>query len=150
MKKLLMSATALVLITACSGQVSVSKDTEAKGPATMDDAAAFVKKAEADFRDMNEYASHVFWMQANFINHDTNWLAARAGAESTELGVKYANGTKRFKDLPLTGELARKMKMIKLGLTLPAPSKDGAAKELSDITTFLDSAYSSATIDLDG
>ncbi len=149
MKKLLLSASALVLLSACSGEAVKGKDTQSKAP-TVEDASAFIDKASADFKDMNEYASHVFWMQANFINHDTNWLAARVGAEATEMGVKYANETKRFKDLPLSGDLARQMKMIKLGLTLPAPSTPGAAKELSDITTFLDSAYSSATIELDG
>ena len=156
MKKFLMGAALLALIAACSGEPAKSNgdakaaSAKTQGAPTVADAAAFIDKAEADFKDMNEYASHAFWVQANFITHDTNWLAARAGAEATEQGVKYANGTKRFKDLPLTGDLARKMKLIKLGLTLPAPSTPGAAKELSDITTWLDSAYSSATIDLDG
>jgi peptidyl-dipeptidase A len=161
MKKYLLGATALAFLGGCAyfqsptpqaaATVATSPDTEAGLQAPdIDDAANFIDKAEADFKDMNEYASHVFWMQANFINHDTNWLAARAGAEATELGVKYANGTKRYKDLPLTGDLERKMKMIKLGLTLPAPSTEGAAKELAEITTSLDSMYSSATIELDG
>ncbi len=151
MKKLLMGASALILVAACSGQLPGNTDAAgADSPATMDDAAAFVEKAEADFLDMNEYASHVFWVQANFITHDTSWLAARVGAEATEMGVEYANGTKQFKDLPLEGDLARKMKMIAQGLTLPAPSKDGAAKELAKITTSLDSMYSSGTIDIDG
>ncbi len=161
MKKLLLGASAFALLSACSGEMPSgnSKVAQNQGPAqdanqvsspaTIKDAQAFVEMAEADFKEMGEYASHVFWVQANFITHDTNWLAARVGAETTQMGVEYANGTKRFKDLPLSGDLARKMKMIAQGLTLPAPSKDGAAVELANITTDLESMYSSGTINLD-
>jgi peptidyl-dipeptidase A len=40
--------------------------------------------------------------------------------------------------------------LLKLNLTLPAPDRDGAARELADITTRLDSSYSTGKIEFEG
>src|SRR5690606_20250881 len=132
-----------LLVAACSREDAPAPAATASAP-TVEEARAFIAGAERELADVYEYAARIFWVQANFITHDTNWLAARVGAQTTELSVRLANETKRFADLDLPPDLERKMTMLQTGITLPAPSRDGAAKELSDIATALEVAYSTA------
>lgn len=104
-------------------------------------AAEFVERAENDLAEMSEYAGRIYWTQNTNITYDTNWLASKVGSESTQLSVNYANGTKAYEGADLPDDLERKLQILRSGITLPAPSKDGAADELAEITTFLDSTY---------
>lgn len=118
--------------------------------ATVDEAGRFIAQAEEVLDANREFAARTFWVKDNFITPDTNWLAARADAESTELAVSLANETKRFEDVDLPGRLARKVNVLRTGITMPAPSRPGAAQELADLTTWLASAYSTGRFELDG
>ncbi|MFZ5610525.1 MAG: M2 family metallopeptidase [Pseudomonadota bacterium] len=137
------STTALGLIAAL-GLAACGKGDEASvadAAPTLAEAQGFMKDAESQLYAMSEYAARVAWVNANFITEDTDWLASRSGAEFTELAVKLANETKKYQDLDLPPDLARKMAMLKAGITLPAPDTPGAAQELSDIATRLQSTY---------
>jgi len=129
---------ALAALAACSPRV------------TVEDARTFMADAEAEIDQQWEYSSRVFWVRANFINDDTDWLATRVGAEETTRAVRLANQTKRFDALDLPEDLARKMNMLRTGITLPAPSREGAAEELAEIATWLESTYARGTFTLDG
>ncbi len=118
--------------------------------ATVAAAQDFVARVEKDSAEFNEYANRIFWVQENFITHDTNWLATKAGAEATELGVRWANEAKRFDGLDLGADLARKIEAIKLGVNVPAPEREGAAMELSELSVRMASTYAIGKIDLDG
>src|SRR5690606_25576334 len=85
------------------------------------------------------------WVQANFITFDTSWLAAKATAEWTELAVRLAAGAERYRGPELPQALERKLNMLRTGITLPAPSRRGAAQELAELSTWLESAYSTGT-----
>ena len=122
----------------------------AGGAATLAEAEQFIADAEKELGDQWEYASRVFWIQANFINYDTDWLATRVGAEETMRSVALANGTKRFEGLDLPETLERKMNILRTGITLPAPTREGAAEELSEISTWLESTYATGEFDVDG
>lgn len=117
----------------------------AAGAPTVEDAREFVAGAERELEEQGEFVGRVYWVQANFITFDTNWLAARVGADLTERLVRFANDTKRFEGLELPEPLERKMNILRTGITLPAPSRPGAAQELADITTWLESTYSTGT-----
>jgi peptidyl-dipeptidase A len=108
---------------------------------TVDDAKAFIAGVEDKYRDFGEYAGHVYWVQANFVTSDTNWLAAKAGEEGTALGVKYAKQASRYKDLNLDADTRRKIDILRQGLTLPAPEDPVKNAELAQIATDLDSMY---------
>ncbi len=69
-------------------------------------------------------------------------MAARIGAQGTELGVRYAKGAAKFDGVAgLSYDTRRKLDLLKNGLTLPAPDTPGAATELNEIATKLQSAY---------
>ncbi|PCI44714.1 MAG: peptidyl-dipeptidase, partial [Alphaproteobacteria bacterium] len=133
----MMGKTSLLVITVMLAGCSV----EADKTSTAEDARDFVAAVEADFAEKSEFAARAFWIQANFMTVDTNAVVAKVSADMTALAVKYANEAKQFNDLELDPTLRRKMEMIKLGITLPAPSNAAENKELATIAADLDSMY---------
>ena len=117
---------------------------------TAADAQAFIERYETWLRDFGEFSARTQWVQATYINFDTNWLAARVDAEGTEMGVAFANEAKKFNGLELDPVARRKIERIKLGLNLPAPERPGAAAELATINTRMGATYETGKIELDG
>ena len=117
----------------------------AAAPATAAEAAAFVARAEADLARANEYASRAQWVRATDITSDTLWLESRATSELTGLQVRYATGAARFDRLKLDPVLRRKLDLLKRNITLPAPSRAGAAEQVADLSGKLNAAYSTGT-----
>ena len=127
-----------LMLAGCNISVETDKDVKTITPA---EAKAFVDAVEADFAEKSTFAAQVFWVQANFMTVDTNAMAAKVGGDMTALAVKYATQAKQFNDLDLDPVLRRKMEMIKLGITLPAPTNAAENKELATISADLDSMY---------
>ena len=159
-RSIFLGASAIALLAACGDQSSSGGPAQpAEGetrvvvdeaPPTREDAEAFIERVEKWTRDFGEYYSRVSWVQATYINYDTNWLVTKADTEFTEQGVKFANEAKRFNNLDLPAELTRKLEAIKLGVNLPAPERPGAAAELAEINTRMGAAYETGKIELDG
>lgn len=143
---------AVLALAACGTETShtAEQTAGAENAPTVDDARAYVAAAEAELATNGEYAARIFWNQATNITYDTNWLASKAGSESTQMAVRLANGTKKFESLDLPADLERKMLKLVSGITIPAPSTDGAADELANITTGLDSTYATGTFNYKG
>ena len=115
------------------------------------EADAFVAQAEKELGDYSILNARAQWINANFITEDTDAIAAEFGARGTELGVKYAEGAARFDDVKgLSFDTRRKLDFLKQGLVLPAPDEPGAADELNQIATRLQSAYGKGKGTLNG
>ena len=161
-KRIFFSASAAALLTACGQNGGAGSEAPVQPPEgetrrvveeaapTADDAAAFIERVETWTRDFGEYYARIAWVQATYINYDTNWLVTKADTEFTETAVKFANEAKRFNDLDLPQTMRRKLEAIKLGVNLPAPSRPGAAAELAEINTRMGAAYETGAIELDG
>jgi peptidyl-dipeptidase A len=153
-------ATAAIMLSACDSKTAdfeeLAKTSEAMqappeptvdkygdptGPATVQQAREFLEEAEERIVTLREEAVRIYWVNANFITDDTNWLASKVGAEGALLSTNLANRAKRFNDLTLPPDMARKMDNLKRGSDFPAPDKDGAAEKLSTLMTKLDSTY---------
>jgi len=111
------------------------------GTPTADEARKFLDAAEADLLALANEAGTAAWVQANFITQDTQALAAKANERSIVATVKYAKEAARFDKVQLPAELARKMKLLKLALTLPAPSDPKEAEEMTRLAAGLEGAY---------
>jgi peptidyl-dipeptidase A len=120
------------------------------GPVTVEAAQVYVDAAEAELMQRSEYEGRVAWVYNTNINYDTEWLLQRSDAEGTEARVRLASGAARYADLELPADLRRKVDLLRLSLTLPAPQTEGAAQDLSAITTRLASTYSTGRIDYQG
>jgi peptidyl-dipeptidase A len=112
----------------------------AKKP-TIAEARAFLDKAEAHLLDLANDASRAGWVQATYITVDTEALSAQANQRSIAAGVEYAKQARRFDNLPLPEDLQRKMKLLKVALTLPAPADQKESEELTRIVTEMESVY---------
>lgn len=114
------------------------------------EARAFLKDAEARIAAQSHQAAQAYWAQATNITPETNAAAAEAGAAFTKLTVSLANASKKFDVKALPPEVARKMQILRSGITLPAPTREGAAEELAEITTKLDATYSTGKFQYNG
>ncbi len=110
--------------------------------ATAAEADAFVARAEKELADLNVIQQRADWVNSTYITEDTDALAAHFGALNTELRVRLATEAARFADVSgLSYDTKRKLDLLRGSLTLPAPSTAGAAAQLSQITTRLQSTY---------
>lgn len=114
------------------------------------DAEKFIAEVEETYAELWEEAARISWLKATYINYDSNWLEAKINAELTEIAVEYANKAKDFDNVNVSDDVRRKLNILKQSITLPAPTRDGAAKELAGITSRLDSAYSTGKITFKG
>lgn len=122
---------------------------QAKTP-TVQEAKEFIEQAEADIIKLSEHAARIYWVNANFITDDTKWLAEKIGTEGAKQSTRLANEAKRFNDIDLPADMARKMDKLKRGSNFPAPETKGAAESLSKIMTQLDSSYSTGKFEYNG
>jgi peptidyl-dipeptidase A len=106
------------------------------------DAKAFVADAETKLLAQSNRASKVYWINSTYITEDTDALAAQQGEEDTKLAVSLALAAAKFDQAAgLDAETKRKLLILRTGLVLPAPTRDGAAAELATIATKLGSLY---------
>lgn len=117
---------------------------------TTESPADFIARVEKTYAEVGEASARTSWAKATNITYDTNWLEAKMAEEMTTLAVDFANQTKRYQDADMAPAVRRKMDMVRQGITLPAPSTQGAAGELAQITTGLDAAYSQGSISYGG
>ncbi|RKR02823.1 M2 family metallopeptidase [Maricaulis maris] len=125
-------------------------NTSVDAPITLADAEQFLADAESELREFSEFGARTAWVQNNFITYDTNWLLERMSTQGTEIAVRLATETAQYNDLELTTEMARKMNVLRAGITLPAPSDSAAAARLSELSTRMGSAYSTGLMEIDG
>ncbi len=142
----LLVGTALALAAPAAAQIR----TAAAKP-TAAEADAFVAEAEKTAAARSVDWARAAWVNATYITDDTDALAARAGAEQTQMAVRYAIGAARFNGVPgLTPDTRRKLDLMRTAITLPAPTRPGAAEQLSTLTTQLSSSYGKGKGTLDG
>ncbi len=109
---------------------------------TADGAREFVARVEKDLFDLSVIAGRAQWINATYITDDTDALAAHFGAIATEKQVLYAKEAAKWIQAPgLDPDTIRKLNILRTGLVLPAPSTPGAATELNEIATKLQSTY---------
>lgn len=108
---------------------------------TVDDARRFLDQAEKNLLTMSTDASHADWVRANFITYDTEILSADADQKVIDEQVRLAKEATRFDHLKLPPEMARKMMLLKLGLTLATPSDPVLSAEVTRLGVTLEGDY---------
>ncbi|MEO6199294.1 MAG: M2 family metallopeptidase [Sphingomicrobium sp.] len=125
--------------------------TAVAGPATAQGARDFIARVEKDLFDLSVISSRAQWINATYITDDSDAIAAYFGTIGTEKSVAYANEAARYAAVPgLDPDTRRKLDILRTALVLAAPTTPGAAAELNDISTGLQSAYGKGRATLDG
>ena len=120
-------------------------------PMTAQGAAAWVAEVEKELFDYTVDAGRVYWVNSTYITEDTDAMAAAAGAKGTAMSVRYALEAAKYATVPgLDPEVARKLTILRTGIVLPAPTTAGAATELNEIATRLNSQYGKGKGTLNG
>jgi peptidyl-dipeptidase A len=108
---------------------------------SVQEAKKFLDDAESKLGVLSEEAARADWVHANFITFDTEALASAADQRAIDEGVRLAKGAARFDHVNLPPEMARKMKLLKLGLTLAAPADPKESAEVTRLATSLEGTY---------
>ncbi len=112
-----------------------------KGRPTLQQARAFVEAAEKRLTDLYINESRANWVLSTFITQDTEAMAAQAQEASIAAAMELAVGATRFDGLRLPDDVARKLKLLKVGITIPAPKAPAERQELTRITTSMEGDY---------
>ena len=108
---------------------------------TIADARKFLEDAEQRLLVLSDEAQQASWVQENFITSDTEALAALANERATDEQVRLAKESKRFDALTLPPELARKVRLLRIGFTLATPADPKESEEVSLLAAELDGMY---------
>src|SRR5664279_3635109 len=113
----------------------------AEGPPTVAEAEAFMTSAERRLLQLSVEAGRADWVKLNFITEDTELLAAKADERAINTAVELAKQSVRFDKLSLPEALARKMRLLKNGLTLATPSDPKESEQLTRIASSMEGLY---------
>ena len=136
------SAVILFLLTPSFSQTGDRKPAPKTPPApTVAEAKKFMRDAEAQLLDVGMKQSRADWVNQNFITDDTEGISADANNVLIGETTKLAEQATRFDKLKLSPELARKFKLLKLSLPMPAPGNAQERGELTKIQVSMQSDY---------
>lgn len=117
---------------------------------TVADADAFVKRYNDEGGRLSVEVGKALWVQNTHITPDTNFLSSKARERWINFHNEMIAESKRFNDLSLTGTTGRAMKLIKQGVTMPAPQDKAKVAELATISSELKAAYGTGKYCKDG
>jgi peptidyl-dipeptidase A len=127
------------LSSSCTNTTGPNAGTNAKG--TAPEAEKFINDAEKKLFDLNVKFSRADWVKSNFITDDTEALSAEANKDVIAATTELAEQSKRFDGMELSPDVARKIKLLKLSLTLPAPKDPAERDELTKIAASMEGDY---------
>src|SRR4030095_7652154 len=129
----------LALMSSCTNQPGPVSQQGAKGTPT--EAQKFIDDAEKRLFDLNVKYSRADWVKSTFITDDTEVLSADANNAVITSVTELADQSRRFDGLDLPYDVARKMKLLKLSLVLPAPRDPKERDELTKLAASLEGDY---------
>ena len=138
----LTSIVAVLLLTAVAAQDATATVSAEVGGSDAAEAAEFLESAEAQLASLLEDLGRAQWVQQTYITEDTEILAAKANERYIGAVVELAKEAARFDLAAMPYDTARRLKRLKLTLSLPAPANEAETAELSQIAAWLESAYS--------
>jgi peptidyl-dipeptidase A len=113
----------------------------AAGAGTKDEADKFLADAEKRLLDLNIKAGRADWVKSTYITDDTEQLAAEANENLIAATTELAEQARKFENLDLSPDAKRKLKLLKLSLTLPAPKDPAERSELTKIAASMEGEY---------
>jgi peptidyl-dipeptidase A len=101
----------------------------------------FLAAAETRLNELSVKNNRAAWVQETFITDDTEAISAAANENLLAAISELAAAAKRFEGQPMTAEQARKLKLLKLLASAPAPSNPQERGELAQLGAWLDGTY---------
>ena len=109
--------------------------------ATAAEAKSFADDAEQHLLKLWIEQGRADWVKSTFITDDTEILAAHSADRTISATVKSAKDAARFEGVKADEATARKLKLLKLSLTLAAPADPAESAEVTRIATAMEGMY---------
>ncbi len=108
---------------------------------TPEEARKFIDDVEQKLLVLGVDAAHADWIKSTYITDDSEMVAARLDERSINATVDYAKQSTRFDGLKLDPVTERKIKLLKVSLTLATPSDPKESEELTRIASAMEGTY---------
>jgi peptidyl-dipeptidase A len=133
----------IALLAAAMTTFAHSPSASAAGAAapTVEEARKFTDAAEKRILEVRVKASRANWVYETYITDDTEALSADADREYASTIADLAAQAKRFAGLKLPPDVARKLELLKLSVSIPVPHDPALATELSQINASMNGDY---------
>jgi peptidyl-dipeptidase A len=132
-----MKSLAWIVLLCFTAPVAPGADTKP----TVGDAKDFIETAEAKLLTLSVDSSRADWVKNTNITDDTEILAAKADERLIAATVDLVKQSKRFDSIKLPDDLARKMKLLRLSLTVATPADPKESEELTRIIAGMEGTY---------
>ena len=129
-----------LLLTVMSSCMNKS-ESPSTGKATAAEAENFIGNAEKRLLELNLKYSYADWEKSTNITDQTEEKSANANKELIAATTELAEQATKFEGLQLSADTQRKMKLLKLSLTLPAPKNPAEREELTKIAASMEGDY---------
>ncbi|MCM3873400.1 MAG: M2 family metallopeptidase, partial [Pyrinomonadaceae bacterium] len=129
----------LALLASCAKSNGPNAGTTVKG--TPAEAEQFIADAEKRLLELNIRYARADWVKSTYITGDTEALSADANEQVIQATKELAEQSRRFDGVTLPYDTTRKLKLLKLALTLPAPSDPTKRTELTKLAASLEGSY---------
>ncbi len=123
------------LLSSCAG------NPKSNAKPTIAEAEKFIADAEQRLFELNIKYSRADWVKSTFITDDTENLSADANKDLIAATTELAETSSHFDGVDLPYDTARKMKLLRLSLTLPAPKNPAERDELTKIAASMEGDY---------
>ncbi len=120
-------------LSACDSHDSAERSAE-----TADE---FVARINKEMTELQKEKSAAEWVQATYINDDTEMLNAKASERYLAYFSQAVEQSKRFAGQTLKPETSRALQLLKLDVTAPAPDDAAKRAELTQITARMEATY---------
>jgi peptidyl-dipeptidase A len=105
------------------------------------EAKKFIDEAEQRLLTLGVDAAHADWIKSTYINDDSEAVASLLDERLINAVVDYAKKSTRFDGLKLDPATERKIRLLKLSLTIATPSDPKESEELTKITNSMEGTY---------
>jgi peptidyl-dipeptidase A len=129
----------LALTSSCATNPNPASVSETKG--TPAEAEKFIADAEKRLLELNIKFSQADWEKSTNITDATEASSAEANKQVIAATTELALQSRRFDGVQLPPDVARKIKLLKLALTLPAPKDPAERDELTKLAASLEGDY---------
>ena len=109
--------------------------------ATPEEARKFIDDVEQKLLLLGVNSSMADWVRSTYIIDDTEALSAKLDERAIAATVQYAKESTRFDGLKLDPVTARKIKLLKLSLTIATPADPKESAELTRIVAGMEGTY---------
>jgi peptidyl-dipeptidase A len=108
---------------------------------TAEDARKWMNDVEQKLLVLGVDSGRADWIRSTYITDDTESLAAKMDERAINAAVQYAKESTKFDGLQLDPVTARKIKLLKLSLTIATPSDPKDSEELTRIVSGMEGMY---------